>query len=286
MIIQAGTIQKMRYVEDDGSRFRFENEDVTVLLNASDIQEELTHGDERELFLYVDRRGELTGTTFLPEMTVGEYGWATVLRQDDEGVYVDIGSTIEVLVDRGDLPRLRKLWPDVGDRLFMTLRTDGGGTLFARLATETVVQEMIDEADATLHNADLQARPYRLLPVGTFLLTEGRKMYRIFVHESERKEEPRLGSLVDVRVIGVKEDGTLNGSFLPRREERLDDDAQTIFTYLQEVGGEMPFHDRSDPEEIRGMFNMSKGAFKRALGRLMKKGFVEQKDGWTTLIQK
>ena len=281
MEIKAGTIQTMRYVEDEGSRHRFENEDVTVLLNASDLQEELENGEEIDLFLYVDRRGELTGTTYLPEMTTTSYGWAQVLRQAEEGVYVDIGSTIEVLVDRDDLPRFRHLWPEAGDQLLMTLRTDGGGTIFARLATETVVQEMIDEAQPKMHNADVQARPYRLLPVGTFLLTEGRKMFRIFVHESERQKEPRLGELVNVRIIGVKEDGTLNGSFLPRREERLDDDAQTIYDYLEQVGGVMPYTDRSEPEAIRTTFQMSKGAFKRALGRLMKKGLIEQTEGQT-----
>lgn len=119
-----------------------------------------------------------------------------------------------------------------------------------------------------------------MLPIGTFLL--GVEVpYRIFVHESERSTEPRLGQDVVVRIIDVKDDGSMNGSLLPRKHERLSNDAQQILNYIQDVGGKMPFGDKSSPEEIQEMFNMSKGAFKRALGTLMKAGKVKQQDGWT-----
>lgn len=76
----------------------------------------------------------------------------------------------------------------------------------------------------------------------------------------------------------------MNGSLLPRNYERLGKDAEKIYEYLKSVGGKMPFSDESTPEEINAMFDMSKGAFKRALGVLMKQKKVKQKDGWTELI--
>ena len=45
----------------------------------------------------------------------------------------------------------------------------------------------------------------------------------------------------------------------------------------------MPFTDKSTPDEIKEMFNLSKASFKRALGKLMKEGRIEQSDGWTLL---
>ena len=91
--------------------------------------------------------------------------------------------------------------------------------------------------------------------------------------------EPRLGQDVTVRIIDVKEDGSLNGSLLPRKHERLGEDAEKIFAYLESVGGKMPFGDKSTPEEIQEMFGMSKGAFKRALGTLMKAKKIKQQEG-------
>lgn len=280
--LKSGSTAKLEIIAQEGSRWVLDGgQDGEIKMNVSDADENIQIGDVVEVFLYVNRRKELTATMQMPSMTFGIFGWARVIRSEPrEGVYVDIGSSFEVLVNGADLPQIKRLWPQVGDELYMTLRTDLGGNIFGRLATEERVLEVIAEADSSLFNADLKARAYRLLPVGSFLLTIPEN-YRIFVHESEQKAEPRLGEEVTVRVIDVHQDGTLNGSFLPRVEERLSGDAEVIYTYLMDIGGKMPFTDKSSPDEIKEMFDMSKGSFKRALGHLMKHRKIVQEDGWT-----
>ena len=279
----SGEILKLQVKAQEGSRWVLEHHELEIPLNVSEAPEELQIGDTIEVFLYVDRRGNLSATTQLPTIQKGTYGWAKVIKvTDNEGAFVDIGTTKEVLVKSEDLPKLRELWPANGDHLYITLRTDKDGELFGRVATEDRVEELYIDAPTTMLNQNVVARPYRLLPVGTFLLSFPEN-YRIFVHESERTEEPRLGQDVTVRIIDTKEDGSLNGSLLPRRHERLGDDAESIFRYLNDVGGRMPFTDKSDPGEIQEMFTMSKAAFKRALGKLMKEKKIVQKDGWTEL---
>lgn len=279
--LQSGTITTLQVVGEEGSRWLLDGDGVQLRMNKSDAEEKIGIGSVVEVFLYTNRRGELTATMQLPKMTVGSYGWARVIRiAEDEGVYVDIGASFEVLVNRADMPRVRALWPTINDELYMTLRTDLGGNLFGRLVTEERVVNEIASASPQLLNQNIQARAYRLLPVGSFFLSLP-EHYRIFVHHTERMAEPRLGELVDLRVVAVHPDGTMNGSLLPRKQERLMDDAEVILSYLNEVGGKMPFTDKSTPDEIASMFQMSKGAFKRALGRLMKEGKVIQEDGWT-----
>lgn len=282
--LKSGEVVTLTILEQQASRWILTNGVKELPLNASEVTEPLAVGDRLEVFLFVDRRGELAATTAIPSFVQGEYGWARVLKVvEREGAYVDIGTSREVLVKAEDLPALKELWPIPGDHLFMTLRTDRNGELFGRLATEEKVSELYEGAFEEMHNKNVTARPYRLLPVGSFLLGVDIP-YRIFVHESERHTEPRLGQDIVVRIIDVKEDGSLNGSLLPRKHERISDDAQRILNYLHEIGGRMPFGDKSSPEEIQEMFNMSKGAFKRALGTLMKAGRVKQEDGWTEEI--
>lgn len=282
--LKSGYVAELTVQGMEGSRWILVDEnEATVLVNASEIEGTLTAGQTVHTFLYTNRRGELVGSMNIPRVTCTTYGWARVIRVDhDEGVYVDIGASFEVLVDKGDLPRIKALWPQLNDALYMTLRTDLGGTIFGRLITEQRAQELLTKAPTTIFNKNIKARPYRLLPVGSFLLSTNEN-YRIFVHHTEQENEPRLGEEVLVRIIDVKDDGTLNGSLLPRKEERITDDAQHILRYLQDVGGKMPFTDKSSPEEIQEMFQMSKGAFKRALGTLMKQGKIVQLEGWTTL---
>ncbi|MDQ0429600.1 putative RNA-binding protein (virulence factor B family) [Planomicrobium stackebrandtii] len=252
-----------------------------VMMNASEIEEGQEIGEEIEVFLYRNRQGGVSATPMIPHILPSEYGWAKVLKVSQrEGAVVDIGTTREVYLLPADLPQIMELWPQQGDHIFMTLRTDRHGDLYGRLATEEKVLELMQPAPETAFNQNLQARAYRLLPVGTFMLSVP-EMYRIFVHETEREEEPRLGEEKTVRIIDVKDDGTLNGSLLPRKQERLSDDADEIMRYLEESGGKMPFTDKSSPDEILEIFGMSKAAFKRALGKLYKNRQIIQEEGWT-----
>ncbi|ANU21278.1 DNA-binding protein [Planococcus plakortidis] len=254
-----------------------------VTMNASEIEEGQEIGEEIEVFLYRNRQGGISATPMIPHILPSQYGWAKVLKVSPrEGAVVDIGTTREVYVLPADLPQVQDLWPKQGDHIFMTLRTDRYGDLYGRLATEEKVLELYERAPAEAYNKDLKARAYRLLPVGSFMLSVPEN-YRVFVHESEREAEPRLGEEKTVRVIDVKDDGTLNGSLLPRKQERLSDDAEEILRYLENAGGQMPFTDKSSPDEIMEMFGMSKAAFKRALGRLYKERRIVQEDGWTKL---
>ncbi len=255
-----------------------------VMMNASEIEEGQEIGEQIDVFLYRNRQGGISATPMIPHILPSEYGWAKVLKVSPrEGAVVDIGTTREVYLLPADLPQVQELWPKQGDHIFMTLRTDRYGDLYGRLATEEKVLELYNPAPPELYNKDLKARAYRLLPVGSFMLTVP-DMHRVFVHETEREEEPRLGEETTVRIIDVKDDGTLNGSLLPRKQERLSDDAEEILRYLENAGGQMPFTDKSSPDEIMEMFGMSKAAFKRALGRLYKERRIVQEDGWTKKI--
>ncbi|MDI7743907.1 S1-like domain-containing RNA-binding protein [Lysinibacillus fusiformis] len=281
--LQSGQVVELTVLEEQGSKWILTDGRLEIPLNSSDVQKTLEVGERLKVFLYADRRGSLQATTAIPAILEGEYGWARVIKMTKEGAFVDIGSSREVLVKAEDLPPIQSVWPEVGDHLFLTLRTDRNGDLFGRLVTEEKVNELYEGAFEEMHNKNIKARPYRLLPVGAFLLGI-EEPFRIFVHNTEMEAEPRLGQEVEVRIIAVKEDESLNGSLLPRKHERLGQDAEKILAYLQSVGGKMPFGDKSTPEEITEMFHMSKGAFKRALGTLMKAGKVKQQDGWTEIL--
>jgi uncharacterized protein len=280
---ESGRIIEALAERREGSRWVLSCDGQDFNMNASEAPEDLNEGDRLKVFLHPDRRGNLVATSRLPRIEAGSYGWAEVIDTDGrDGIRTDIGSSVEVIVNPKDMPQLKELWPEPGDCLYMTLRTDKGGNLFGRLITEERIKEEYVDAPASLFNKNLKARAYRLLPVGAFMLSEPQK-YRIFVHHSEMKFEPRLGQEVEVRVIGIRDDGSLNGSLLPRKEERIGDDAETVLRYLNGAGGKMPFTDKSTPEEIEEMFDMSKASFKRALGKLLKERKIVQEDGWTYL---
>lgn len=283
-----GTIEFLEVVGLQGSTYMLKgpnNEEVK--LNQSEVNEEdeLAVGEEYSFFIYPNRSGDLFATQNMPDITTDKYNFVKVLKTDRDGAHVDVGLPREVLIPWEDLPKVKSLWPTNGDYLFVTLRIDSENNMFARLATETIVENTFTPVnDDSKQNEVLEARPYRLLRIGSFLLSKDG--YKIFVHESERKSEPRLGELVNVRIIGHNEKGELNGSFLPLSHERLDDDGQIIFDLLVEYNGELPFWDKSSPEAIKEVFNMSKGSFKRAIGHLYKNKIINIETGKIELTKK
>jgi hypothetical protein len=95
-----------------------------------------------------------------------------------------------------------------------------------------------------------------------------------------------VGATVTARVTYVRDDGRLNASLREIKEKAMSTDGEVILALLRERHGKMPYSDATSPEVIRDKFQISKGAFKRALGHLMKQGLVEERDGWTYLTEK
>jgi len=254
------------------------NEDV--LLHINQAQQELAEGDQIEVFLYVDSQGRISASTIIPEISVGSYGWVKVTDANPKiGVFLNIGLPKDILLGADDLPAHQSVWPNPGDLVYITLRVNRNNLIYAKLASDQVIQSISVKATRKDFNKNVQGHIYRTAKVGSWVYTiEG---YKGFIHESQRGKEPRLGEKIEGRVIDVKEDGTINVSLLARKEESQDLDAARIYEYLMSRNGAMPYNDKSMPEDIQERFGLSKGAFKRALGKLMKEGKVYQEGSWT-----
>jgi predicted RNA-binding protein (virulence factor B family) len=254
------------------------NEDVLLHINEADREYELD--ESVEVFLYVDSEGRTSASTTIPEIAIGKYAWLKVVDSNPNvGVFLDIGLKKDLLLGIDDLPVHKSVWPKAGDLVYVTLRVNNNYLLYARLATDPIIDSISTKATRMDFNKNIQGHIYRTAKVGSWIYTiEG---FKGFIHESQRQTEPRLGQMVEGRIIDVKEDGTVNVSLLARKQESQDLDSERIFEYLMSRNGAMPFNDKSMPEEIQERFQLSKGAFKRALGKLMKDGRVYQEGSWT-----
>jgi len=259
-----------------------EKNGLEALLHHNETERQLAPDERVQVFLYVDKKGNLTATMQLPAITLDDYGWAEVVKQAPGlGVFVNIGTTKQILVSKDELPLVKQVWPQEGDRLYIRLAKDRKNRLLAIPATEGIIDEIRKNASADIMNQNVSGHVYLASKEGAAMITT--EQYRGFIHHTERKEEPRLGQLVEGRVIDVHDDGTLNISLRPLKQHGIQDDAETILEQLKKQDGVIPFSDKSDPEDIQTTFQISKAAFKRALGKLMKEGKVKQEDGKTYL---
>lgn len=234
-------------------------------------------GDMVEGFVYINQKDEYVMMTEEPQIQNGVYGLGEVVAvQHDLGVFVDVGWIgKDLVVSLDDLPLLKNVWPRKGDMLLITPIVDDKDRMWGKLADVNYYVETAKAASEDMHNTDVTGRIVSALKAGSYVQLEDG--YVGFIHPSERDEEPRLGKEVNGRVVGLRDDNILYVSLMPRAHEALDDDAAMILEILKRTEEHrIPYHDKSDPEEIRTYFGISKGQFKRAVGRLMKNNLAKQ----------
>ena len=272
-------------IVEESERFYFlqKGED---LLRLDKTEGEHTVGDVVTGFVYVDKDDHRRLTTLEQKATNEHYGWGTVTAvRKDLGAFVDTGLPgKDVVVSLDDLPLEKDQWPKVGDQLYVKLIIDRKERIWGHLAWNEDFWNLAGPGYDNMQNQDLRAIVYRNKESGTFVYLPDNNMLG-FIHPNERFSVPRVGQELQVRVIGFrKEDRSLNLSAKPRAYEMLDAYSQMILAYLQSMGGKMAFNDKSNPDEIKATFGISKGQFKKALGGLMKAKKIKQSPEGTELI--
>ena len=272
-------------IVEESERFYFlqKGED---LLRLDKTEGGHTVGDVVTGFVYVDKDDHRRLTTLEQKATNEHYGWGTVTAvRKDLGAFVDTGLPgKDVVVSLDDLPLEKDQWPKVGDQLYVKLIIDRKERIWGHLAWHEDFWNLAGPGYDNMQNQDLRAIVYRNKESGTFVYLPDNNMLG-FIHPNERFSVPRVGQELQVRVIGFrKEDRSLNLSAKPRAYEMLDADSQMLLAYLQSMGGKMAFNDKSNPDEIKATFGISKGQFKKALGGLMKAKKIKQSPEGTELI--
>ncbi|WP_423189540.1 CvfB family protein [Alkalibacterium sp. f15] len=249
-------------------------------------EDDVSIGDTLKGFVYIDKQDQAVFSTVIPEINKETFGWGTVVKVNRTlGVFVDVDwQDKDVVVSIDDLPAEGRLWPKEGDQLYLSIKVDNKDRIWGNLADEEKFFEDYVEGTKQMQNENVTGIVFHLKKTGTYVITEDK--YILFVHPSEQDKEPRLGQEVSGRVIGLREDGVLYTSMQPRAHEVIDDDAMMLLEMLKRSEDHsIPFHNKTDPELIKKQFNISKGQFKRAVGRLMKQGLVTQDETGTKLIE-
>jgi len=204
------------------------------------------------------------------------------------GTFLKTGMASDLLLPFSEQPALPNLRPKIGDRVYVVLTRDAQGRPLAKLAKELELSPLVFHAPTSWKNQWITARIYNPLQVGSFVICNDTNLGGFgaigMIHHSEQTEMLRLGQEVRVRVIFIREDGRVNLSMRPLKETGRDEDAEMILAYLKQCPNQaMPYSDTVSSELITSKFNISKSAFKRALGKLMRNGLIDQKDNWTYL---
>ncbi|MFE4710642.1 MULTISPECIES: S1 RNA-binding domain-containing protein [unclassified Paenibacillus] len=266
------------------------NGDEEVMLHYTELanKSKPKAGDKLEVFIFFDTEDRLAATLNKPYLQLGELALLEVADIHPRlGCFLEMGLGRQLLLPIRELPDLNELKPQIGDKVFVLMEHDKQGRLRAKLAGEQELAPLAVAAPESWKGQTVSARVYKPLQMGTFVLVDAGVLgFGIIgmVHSSERSRLLRLGEQIGARISHVREDGRVNLSMSQRKEIGRDVDSTTLLEFLKSrPGGSMPYSDATPPDIIKQRFGISKSAFKRALGKLMKEGLVTQKENWTYL---
>lgn len=241
------------------------SDEERVLLPKKQVPEGIEVGDPVEVFLYKDSSDRMIATTKEPKITVGELAVLEVADVGRVGAFLDWGLEKDLLLPFKE----QTVKVEKGDRCLVSLYVDKSGRLCATMK----VYPLLKTDSPYKKNDMVRGIVYEISrEFGVFVAVDDR--YSALIPRREVYGRMFIGQEVEARVTAVKADGKLDLSVRGRIPEQMDADAQQIMERIEKNGGFLPFTDKADPQRIKAEFGMSKAAFKRAVGRLLKQGKI------------
>lgn len=242
-----------------------------VLLPNNQVPENIQIGDTLEVFLYKDSEDRPIATTATPYIKLGEIASLKVIEVGKIGAFLDWGLLKDLLLPFKE--QTRKVAE--GEEVLVTLYLDKSQRL---CATMNIYKSLLDESPYQKDDKVIGTVYEPSGNFGVFVAVDNK--YSGLIPKKDVFREYIAGEVIEARVTSVREDGKLNLSTREKIPVQMNEDSQFIYDRLIENKGFLPFHDKSDPELIKKEFNLSKNAFKRAIGHLLKEKKIRiEEDG-------
>ena len=241
-----------------------------VLLPAKQVPEGTKEGDVLEVFLYRDSSDRMIATSREPKLTLGGLAVLKVAQTGKVGAFLDWGLEKDLLLPfREQTVKVR-----TGDQVLVSLYIDKS----SRLCATMKVYPFLKTDSSYVIGDTVEGLVYEVSEnFGAFVAVDDR--YSGLIPKREAQAGYKVGQRLKLRVTEVKEDGKLTLSARGKAYEQIREDAENVFQVIEEFAGVLPFDDKASPEVIQREFGLSKNAFKRAVGHLLKEKKIELKNG-------
>ncbi|MDY2938921.1 MAG: S1-like domain-containing RNA-binding protein [Fusicatenibacter sp.] len=248
-----------------------------VLLPAKQVPEGTKEGDVLEVFLYRDSNDRLIATTREPKLTLGQLSVLTVAATGKIGAFLDWGLEKDLFLPFKQQTRR----VHTGDQVLVSLYIDKS----ERLCATMKVYHFLKTNSPYVVGDTVKGRIYEISGnFGVFVAVDD--CYSGLIPKREAQADYNVGQMVECRVTEVKEDGKLSLSARGKAYQQIEIDAESVLSVIEEFAGVLPFDDKASPEVIQREFGLSKAAFKRAVGHLLKEHKVVIEDGKIWMAEK
>jgi predicted RNA-binding protein (virulence factor B family) len=235
-------------------------------------------GDMIDVLIYHDSDDRLIATTQKPLGLLDDIIFAKAVTVTPQGAFLDWGLMKDIFVPLSQ--QKQKMIPN-GYYLVKIVLDEQTGRL---AATEKIDSFLSNETLTVSQNDPVNLTVYRRTDIGYVVIINN--IHTGVLHFSDIFRNISTGDQFEGFVKRVYEDSNqIDVAAGKKGYQRVEDSSSMILRLLEENEGFLPYHDKSDPDDIYDFFGMSKKTFKMTIGNLYKAKKIEMKKDGISLLK-
>ena len=261
-MIKVGEYNVLKVLREVEFGFYLDDGAEGILLPKRFVPEGLAVGDEIKVFVYHDSEGRLIATTQHPKGIVGDIVKMKAVTVTNQGAFLDWGLMKDIFVPKSKQLSGMRQGAEYLVKIYIDEQT-------GRVAATEKIEPFLSNAQlAVRENDSVDLTVYRRTDIGYLVIINN--VHTGVLHFNEIYQNIGVGDKMKGFIKTIRPDNKIDVVVGRQGYERVGDEAGKIIRLLNENNGYLPYHDKSDPEEIYDFFGMSKKAFKMAVGNLFK----------------
>ena len=247
-----------------------------ILLPKRYVPENCKSGDELEVFLYLDQDERLIATTQHPLAKVGEFACLEVAWVNQYGAFLNWGLMKDLFCPFHE----QKQRMEIGNRYVVAVFIDEESYRIA--ASAKVEHFFATDFPPYQHGEKVDLLVWQTTDLGFKVIID--HAYPGLVYRSQVFKSIRIGDCLQGYIMGVRPDGKIDVSLQPHGRQQTTDFAETLLQYLKDHDGFCELGDKSDAQDIKHRFEVSKKVYKKAIGDLYRRRLITLEDAGIRLV--
>jgi uncharacterized protein len=275
-MIEIGRTNNLQVLREVPNGLRMGTEEHNILLPGRYVPLGTREGDFLDVFVYTDSEDIPIATTLVPLAQIGDFACLKVVDVNQHGAFLDWGLPKDLF-----LPFGRQHRPlHAGDLAVVGIKLHESTERV--IASSTLKGFFSDDVSALSNGDEVGLMVYGFNDLGALVIVNGRHAGLVFKDRIFRRLN--YGEELRGYITQIREDHRLDISLQRIGRQGNDDAEQAILDALEAGGGVLKIHDKSPPDLIRRKLNLSKKAFKRAVGSLYRARTITLVEGGIRLV--
>ena len=276
-MITLGRINTLEILrETDHGAYLIDDEENEVLLPNRYVPETFKIWDKIDVFVYLDNEERPVATTDMPYIMRDDYALLRCNQVTDYGAFLDWGLVKELFCPFKEQAFNMKPGGWYLVHCYLDEKTD-------RLVASSKTNRFLDNKELTVNEFDevdlIVSHPS---DIGMNVIVN--KKHSGLIYKDSIFKDISVGDRLKGIVKKIRPGNKLDISLGQIGYRNIEPNAQRILNELQDNSGYINLNDKSDPQAIKELLQMSKKNFKKAIGTLYKQRQIEIKPDGIYLV--